>query len=121
MEGWEEGAAGGRRRLREVEERALPIGARTKQPQVWILGAPGHHLHRATGTRLVPLPSYPPCQEEQGTPEAKVGVYVEIPLVEGYDAGDVQDAVRSKVVKLDPVQLEELHQEWMDRGGKPPL
>ena len=42
-------------------------------------------------------------------------------LTEGHEAGDMQDAVRSEVVKLYTVQPEELYQEWMDGRGKPPL
>ena len=48
-----------------------------------------------------------------------MGVYVEIPLAESHEAGDMQDAIQIKVMKLDPVQLEELHQEWMNRGESP--
>ena len=46
-------------------------------------------------------------------------MYVKIPLAESHKAGDMQDAIRSKMMKLNPVQPEELYQEWMDRGERP--
>ena len=48
-------------------------------------------------------------------------MYVKVTLVEGHEARDMQDAVRSEVVELNPVQPEELYQEGMDRGRYTPL
>ena len=50
-----------------------------------------------------------------------MGMNIRITLTEGHEARDVQDAVGSKVMKLDTVQSEELNQKWVDGRGKPPL
>ena len=50
-----------------------------------------------------------------------MGMNIQITLTEGHEARDVQDAVGSKVMKLDTIQSEELNQERVDGRGKPPL
>ena len=50
-----------------------------------------------------------------------MGRNIQITLIEGHEARDVQDAVGSKVVKLETIWSEELNQKWVDGRGKPPL
>ena len=48
-------------------------------------------------------------------------VDVKVSFTECDEAGDMEDAVGSEVVKLDAMQLEQISQEWVNRGRKTPL
>ena len=46
-----------------------------------------------------------------------MGSDVQIAFTKGHEARDMQDTVKSKVMKLDTVQTKELRQKCMDGGG----